>query len=181
MSLGSHATATGVPGNRDRARAATHDARAIFAESGPQREAVFSAESGPQREAVFSADVQRRARKQAQRWRPRDGVGHASVATAARRAAARRCWCWWFESDERHVSPAEARDSSGTTICDGHELPRARIVKRSGVTLRVTRASRARKRIFLRDLKVLCEKEQQQQRMHVFLQLWGAWVGVPWR
>ena len=53
-----------APGNGDRARAATNDPRAIFAESGPQRE------------AVFSADVQRRARKQAQQWRPRDGVGH---------------------------------------------------------------------------------------------------------
>ena len=43
---------------RSRARR-IHDARAIFAESGPQRE------------AVFSADVQRRARKQAQRRRCR--------------------------------------------------------------------------------------------------------------
>ena len=69
LSLGAHATATGVPGNGDRARAATHDARAIFAESGPQRE------------AVFSADVQRRARKQAQQRRPR-----VPVAPARRRA-----------------------------------------------------------------------------------------------
>ena len=70
LSLGSHATATGVPGNGDRARAATHDARAIFAESGPQRE------------AVFSADVQRRARKQAQRRRP--STGSAPGGCAAR-------------------------------------------------------------------------------------------------
>ena len=70
LSLGAHATATGVPGNGDRARAATHDARAIFAESGPQRE------------AVFSADVQRRARKQAQRRRP--STGSAPGGCAAR-------------------------------------------------------------------------------------------------
>ncbi|EOD30022.1 hypothetical protein EMIHUDRAFT_434501 [Emiliania huxleyi CCMP1516] len=70
LSLESHATATGVPGNGDRARAATHDARAIFAESGPQRE------------AVFSADVQRRARKQAQRRRP--STGSAPGGCAAR-------------------------------------------------------------------------------------------------
>ncbi|EOD11876.1 hypothetical protein EMIHUDRAFT_437519 [Emiliania huxleyi CCMP1516] len=70
LSLGAHATATGVPGNGDRARAATHDARAI------------SAESGPQREAVFSADVQRRARKQAQRRRP--STGSAPGGCAAR-------------------------------------------------------------------------------------------------
>ncbi|EOD33335.1 hypothetical protein EMIHUDRAFT_364053 [Emiliania huxleyi CCMP1516] len=70
LSLGAHANATGVPGNGDRARAATHDARAIFAESGPQRE------------AVFSADVQRRARKQAQRRRP--STGSAPGGCAAR-------------------------------------------------------------------------------------------------
>ena len=87
MSLGSHVTATGVPGNGDRARAATHDARAIFAESGPQRE------------AVFSADVQRRARKQAQRrrcraawasreqWRGAAGSDVHRVAPRGRRSA----------------------------------------------------------------------------------------------
>ena len=71
---------------RSRARR-IHDARAIFAESGPQRE------------AVFSADVQRRARKQAQRrrcraawagrvqWRGAAGSDVHRVAPRARRSA----------------------------------------------------------------------------------------------
>ena len=71
---------------RSRARR-IHDARAIFAESGPQRE------------AVFSADVQRRARKQAQRrrcraawasrvqWRGAAGSDVHRVAPRGRRSA----------------------------------------------------------------------------------------------
>ena len=71
---------------RSRARR-IHDARAIFAESGPQRE------------ATFSADVQRRARKQAQRrrcraawagrvqWRGAAGSDVHRVAPRARRSA----------------------------------------------------------------------------------------------
>ena len=71
---------------RSRARR-IHDARAIFAESGPQRE------------AVFSADVQRRARKQAQRrrcraawasreqWRGAAGSDVHPVAPRGRRSA----------------------------------------------------------------------------------------------
>ena len=71
---------------RSRARR-IHDARAIFAESGPQRE------------ADFSADVQRRARKQAQRrrcraawagrvqWRGAAGSDVHRVAPRGRRSA----------------------------------------------------------------------------------------------
>ena len=80
---------------RSRARR-IHDARAIFAESGPQRE------------AVFSADVQRRARKQAQRRRCRAAW------------ASRVQWRGAAGSDVHRVAPSAGSPSTATpSPCPG--------------------------------------------------------------
>ena len=43
--------------------------------------------------------------------------GTSSVATAARRAAARRCWRWWFEVGIVQSSVDESRASAGRVPC----------------------------------------------------------------
>ena len=43
--------------------------------------------------------------------------GTSSVATAARRAAARRCWRWWFEVGIVQSSVDESRASAGSVPC----------------------------------------------------------------
>ena len=85
LSLGSHATATGVPGSRDRARAA-FTTRARSSRSRVSR--------GKRSSRPTSSGAQGSRRSGGGRG---TASGTSSVATAARRAEARRCWRWRYE------------------------------------------------------------------------------------